>query len=537
MAVIKKASQIFAFVEGENDGLSNWCQHFLPPWLCPDRFIQLDSLPRLANGKCHFTQLHKHILQQEKGCQLIGEREHQLANAWQRVFPNLTAIFRENDFFNDGGNSFTVIELISEAESEGLLLSVEVITQYRNLAAIAAVADLDNRLDSYFLRQDVEKLLKKLGPKKQSFSNTNKHLILVTGVTGFLGIHLLEALQNRGIMQLVVLIRGRDEPHIKQRLKQQAKQYKCALDLSSIRYLCGDLELINLGLQRKDEDFLSKNLFAIIHCAGKVSLAESYSSLKASNVLAVYHLINFVNRYGIEYFDHASTLSVQVASDQSKGLLSEIDDLAATNWLHGGYAQSKWAADYLLQSAMPNARIYRLGLLTAHSTRLCLPTNDWLSDMVRGFAALGCAPESAASYTFDCTPINYAVQAMVACFEARGSNCYIVSGRSVSLTELVSAIKATGVKISWVNDEKWLKKLPQTNLHPWLRAALRLGCVRCEGEDAYRHHMSLDLFQTSNNFFDDQRMQAVVKQQQVPVPQINSALLKAYVAQMLKIER
>jgi thioester reductase-like protein len=55
----------------------------------------------------------------------------------------------------------------------------------------------------------------------------------------------------------------------------------------------------------------------------------------------------------IHYFDHTSTLSVQVSSDQSTGLLAETDARQQAIWVHGNYAQSKWGTDSLLQSALP----------------------------------------------------------------------------------------------------------------------------------------------------------------------------------------
>jgi nucleoside-diphosphate-sugar epimerase len=104
----------------------------------------------------------------------------------------------------------------------------------------------------------------------------------------------------------------------------------------------------------------------------------------------------------------------------------------------GGYAQSKLAAEWLVQQSGVPASIFRLGLLTGSSQSGVLPKNDLLSMVIRRLAK-GIFEELDWKLEVDMTPVDAAAEAIVR--EKRRGVHHIVARQGVRLGELVEAIR------------------------------------------------------------------------------------------------
>jgi thioester reductase-like protein len=192
------------------------------------------------------------------------------------------------------------------------------------------------------------------------------------------------------------------------------------------------LERFGLGARF---DALAKEHDAIVHAAADLRLTSTYATLRATNVLGTKHACDFA-RAGSMRLHHVSTLSVFASSDlaRSDRTFRENDDLAEARVLHGGYAQSKWAAERLVPNG---ASVIRLGLVLPARSR------DLFGAFVRAAKIAECLPNDAA-LAFDVTPLDFAAAA-VAHFVARADARirHVANCAPATIADLASALSVS----------------------------------------------------------------------------------------------
>ncbi|MDX7989882.1 non-ribosomal peptide synthetase [Xenorhabdus littoralis] len=120
------------------DNLRRTLQLSLPDYMMPSAFVQLETLPMTINGKLDeaalpepdFTQSH-HVYRAA-----TTELEHKLQTIWQHIL-GLDEIGVDDDFFHLGGDSISVIRLISEMRRQQLSCNTKLLHQCRTIARLA----------------------------------------------------------------------------------------------------------------------------------------------------------------------------------------------------------------------------------------------------------------------------------------------------------------------------------------------------------------------------------------------------------------
>ncbi|SFW64755.1 non-ribosomal peptide synthase domain TIGR01720 [Burkholderia sp. NFACC33-1] len=115
----------------------------LADYMVPSRFVALESLPMLPNGKINrkalpvpadtvdATRLH---------APAVTPREVLLASIWQDVL-QLQSIGIHDNFFELGGDSILSIQVISRANQAGLRVTTKQLFQYQTVAQLAAAPE------------------------------------------------------------------------------------------------------------------------------------------------------------------------------------------------------------------------------------------------------------------------------------------------------------------------------------------------------------------------------------------------------------
>ena len=113
----------------------------LPDYLVPAEIIFIDNLPRLPNGKVD-RQALKSIDQLEPVSNKhfaapISPVEEQLAQIWSDVLKQ-DAVGTSDNFFDLGGDSILVMQIVSRAARAGLRLTPRLVFKYQTIAELAA---------------------------------------------------------------------------------------------------------------------------------------------------------------------------------------------------------------------------------------------------------------------------------------------------------------------------------------------------------------------------------------------------------------
>ena len=194
-------------------------------------------------------------------------------------------------------------------------------------------------------------------------------VVVLTGATGFLGAHLLDALLRLTSQKVVVVARGMNDSHARRRVAVALERLQDAataeLD-ARVEVLVGDIAAPRLGLSSPDWQSLAERADAVIHSGAHVDYVKTYSDLRRANVSSTREVISLCCSGRPKTLHHISTTFV--FGWGTAPTMSEEDFNPAMEGLDFGYPQSKWVAEQLVAGAQGrglDARIYRPAFVTA----------------------------------------------------------------------------------------------------------------------------------------------------------------------------
>lgn len=176
--------------------------------------------------------------------------------------------------------------------------------------------------------------------------------ILLTGVTGFLGSHLLLDLLRHSDAHVVCLIRAEDDGAAGQRLIEALRRFALPSSREVLRRvtpLAGDLREPRLGLAQDQWETVAAQVDSIVNAAAAVDFLRGYPSLRRTNVLGPLTLAELACTGRSKPIHHISSLAVFNGVESAS--LGEDDPTAPVATLPIGYDRSKWAAEAILRRA------------------------------------------------------------------------------------------------------------------------------------------------------------------------------------------
>ncbi|MFI6448181.1 thioester reductase domain-containing protein [Kitasatospora sp. NPDC050543] len=199
-------------------------------------------------------------------------------------------------------------------------------------------------------------------------------VLLITGATGFVGVHLLHELLTGTDARIVCAVRADSCGEGLNRLRRAMAERGLPDPRSPgcwedrVQVLPSDLARPRLGLDRSAWERLASDCDAIYHSAAAVSLTSDYRSIRTVNVGGTSELLRLAAAGRPTALHHLSTLAL---CPPGLGESGREGFLAPHPGLTGGYLKSKWAAEHLLaQAAARGLRVavYRLGRVTEPPT-------------------------------------------------------------------------------------------------------------------------------------------------------------------------
>lgn len=516
----------------------------LPAWTIPHRIEWIDRLPRTVTGKVDLAALARRPLDpssRRRGRAAASALEKSLARICGSVL-GLPEVGATDDFYDDlGGDSLAVLGVVAAAEARGIALTPTIVSEQRTIAAMAARlgAAETTVMSAARLRADVDRdprwrsSRRSLAVPRAPRSRGGADALLLTGGTGFLGSRLVAELLERTGARIHCLVRAADAAAGREALLRALRAHRSPRsmpDPARISVVCGDLSRERFGLPRRTWDRLTAETSAVYHSAARVDVVLPYRALRATNVGGAFEVLRFAAEGRPKILHHMSTLSVFVSTDRHTGTMRESDTLSATRRVHGGYAQSKWAAEHLLRSApagAPPVVFYRLGLLTGDTRTGLAAPNDLLSLFFRGLASLGSIPSGAGdALAVDVTPVDYAAAAVahLSLGATAGTTFHIANPVSAKLPAVVEALRAVGVRITVEPNDTWRTRALATPAE----SAAWLALCRCLPRAGYARHRALDLFQSTGATFDRKNTIAGLAGSALSCPRPTPDLLRLY---------
>ncbi|WP_064746975.1 amino acid adenylation domain-containing protein [Lysobacter antibioticus] len=401
------------FIAGVREG----ARAVLPEYMVPGHYAVLDRFPLNSNGKTDKGALMADFARTIAPVRTFEEVEDRVERAVMIAFQGALehSDFQGNDnFFDIGGHSMLAAEVIAALSKElGLALRITDIYNRPTAESLAAeirqrqdaIDDVSDYISPAMLRRDATL------PDDIVFSApfdadrliSPSHVVL-TGATGFVGIHLLAELlaTTRAIVHCIV--RARTAAGAMQRIREKVEEYKVPIspsDLARVRAHPGDIASPGFGLQANDYEALCRDVEVIYHSASSVNFIKPYAAMKRDNVDGLVNIIRFAARKSTKALMLLSTISVYSWGYWITGrdVAAEVDDIDQNLdavCADIGYVKSKWVmekiADLAETRGLPLAT-FRLGYATYHSQTGLSASYQWWGRLVKTCLSLGLVPD------------------------------------------------------------------------------------------------------------------------------------------------
>ena len=471
--------QLVAYVVTEDHSniqqdLRSFLKQNLPDYMLPAFFVRLAELSLTPTGKINRRALSALMLELNHEIDYILPRnplEQKLAEIWCQVL-GLEKVSVEENFFNLGGHSLATIQIISRIrETLKIDLPLQYLFTEPTIAGLTKIinqllqtADHITPIDDFYVDAILDSSIKPQNLPQQ-FTNQLQH-ILLTGATGFLGVHLLHELLEKTSANIHCLVRAENVSEARNKLKNKLSFYQLWNEQDSQRIIpiIGNLEKNLLGLSEKEFQDLASQIDMIYHSGASVNLIYPYSVLKPANVLGTQEILRLASQIKIKPVHFVSTTSVFCPENYPENeVLLESDPLDYYQGLVGGYPQSKWVAEKLVMQARERGlpvTIYRAARIIGHSQIGICNTEDLFSRIITTCMQLGATPNI--DWEDNLTPVDYVSQAIVYLSfqkESLGKAFHLLNPQIISMNHLFNLIRKLGYQLPQISYDQWYYQL------------------------------------------------------------------------------
>ena len=465
----------------------------LPNYMVPTYFIPLDDMPYNSNGKLDRKKLPlpNEILDisNENYVAPKTKLQNQLVNIWEKVL-NTKPIGINDNFFALGGDSLLAMNLSVE------LLQISNKISYSDIFRYPTIAELEYKIASNIedplfskiesLSESYETILKN-NKNTERITNWHPKSVLLTGATGFLGIHILDELLRNEKCNIYCIIR--EETGLTSRAKLHQKlnyyfgnKYNEMID-KRIFAVTGDITKSGFGLPQDSLIELANSVDLVINCAANVSHYGKYSSFYESNVTSVKNTVDFCSSFNIKLY-HISTISITglkldssylsnkkrrwfIREENNKVIFDE-SSLYVGQIIENVYERSKFEAECLILDAINNgadAYILRMGnLMPRYKDGVFqenIGDNAFINRLI-AFAKLGVCPNYLLSEKLEFTPVDEAARAIYK-LVTHPSNTnrifHLYNSNYVPIKKLLKIFKSLGCDIDIVPENEFTDKV------------------------------------------------------------------------------
>ena len=404
----------------------------LTQYMVPTAYLQLAEMPMTPNGKTDVKALPEPQL-------AVTSAYVAPANDTERTFCDIFAGILQMDkvgatdnFFELGGTSLVVTRVIIEADKAGMHVAygdVFANPTPRQLARLITGESVTESTDevSAFDYTAINNLLQRntLGNFRQGERQPLGN-VLLTGATGYLGIHILHDLIASDAAHIYCLVRGKSQSKAESRLRTLlyyyfSQSYK-ELFGERLHVILGDVtgDLASLVQGAAAEGDTPVQIDTVFNCAAVVKHFSKGTEIEDVNIGGA--------RRCVEFCLQTSARLVHISTASTRGLWAgEVKDDVFTEqrfymgqYLGNQYIYSKFMAERVILDAVAlhglSAKIMRVGNLAARSTdgefQANFSTNSFMG-RIRVYNMLGCCPYSMRNKRVEFSPINEVAHAIV----------------------------------------------------------------------------------------------------------------------------
>ena len=457
----------------------------LTQYMVPTAYLQLKEMPMTPNGKTDVKALPEPQL-------AVSSAYVAPANDTERtlcdIFANILQMDRvgaTDNFFELGGTSLVVTRVIIEADKAGLHVAygdVFANPTPRLLATLitgeTAAAPSDDPVAAFdYTAIDNQLQLNTIDTfrhgERQPLGN-----VLLTGATGYLGIHILYELIHSEAENIYCLVRGKTQEAAERRLRTLLFYYFS----ESFKQLFGHRLHVVLGDVTSDlrsvcGDSVATTIDTVFNCAAIVKHFAEGTEIEDVNIGGAQRCVDFCIQTGAKlvHVSTASTRGLWVESGANGGEIFTEQRLYMGQYLGNKYIYSKFMAERLILDAVAlhglSAKIMRVGNLAARSTdgefQANFSTNSFMG-RIKVYNMLGCCPYAMRNKRVEFSPINEVSRAIVL-LATTPRDCTVFHPYNIHgqfLGDVLMGLTAVGDGIRFVEQEDFAEAMDQAKNDP-----------------------------------------------------------------------
>ena len=422
------------------DALKAEISKSLTQYMVPTAYLQLDEMPMTPNGKTDVKALPEPQL-------AVTSAYVAPANDTERTFCDIFAGILQMDkvgatdnFFELGGTSLVVTRVIIEADKAGLHVAYGDVFANPTPRKLARLITGDTEGEGQdevngFDYSAIDQLLQE-GTLDAFRQGERRALgnVLITGATGYLGIHILHELIDSDVPHIYCLIRGKSLEAAESRLRSMLYYYFS----NAYKPLFGTRIHVVLGDVTRDFDREDMHIDTLFNCAAIVKHFSEGTEIEDVNIGGAQRCADFCLKHGarLVHISTASTRGLWVipstpsnssnSSNPSNPTFTE-QRLYMGQYLGNKYIYSKFMAERLILDAVAkqglDAKIMRVGNLAARSSdgefQANFSTNSFMG-RIQVYNMLGCCPYAMRNKRIEFSPIDEVARAIVLLSAAPG---------------------------------------------------------------------------------------------------------------------
>ena len=476
VTVVEKGGNkyITAYYTGESipeEQLKTFLEPLIPDYMMPSFFVHIDEMPVTPGGKIDKKALPlPEITTKNSGyVEPVTTVQTVLCEIFEKAL-GIEKVGIEDNFFDLGGSSLTASKVAVMCLSKNISIVYADIFKYPTVRELATVVDdgaatenvqSNNEFSNYNYNRIQSVISGNVVENVDRITKENLGDIMITGATGFLGIHILKAYLDNYDGKVYCLVRKGEYESMEKRMMHMLMYYfdNPYQELFGQRIICVDGDITS---KEQVEGFAAYKFRTIINCAACVKHFAAGDILEKVNVRGVQNLIDFCKNSGRRLIQIST---VSVAGEGSEGVppMSRVfceNDLYIGQNITNEYIRTKFLAERAVLEAVSDGldgKVIRVGNLMSRNSdgefQINFITNGFLRSL-RGYKAIGKFPMGGMHEIAELSPIDSTALAVLKLVQTdrRFTVFHACNSHHIYMADLIYAMQRYGFRLDIVRD-------------------------------------------------------------------------------------
>lgn len=462
------------------EALKQHLEASLPAFMIPKSYVKLDTIPLTPNGKVNYSELPVPKTGSTPQYKAPGTEDEKLfCDIFAKIL-GLSKVGIEDDYFRLGGTSMSAIEIAFAANQAGRPIVYKDVYDHPTPKELAALLGKGGSCakkvvnDTVITDFDYDKIQRVLERNTRIAFEEGKLLpigeVLLTGATGFLGIHVLhELLMNCKDVHVCCLIRSKENESAHERLKKRFLHY---FSIDIFGKFGNRLKVIEADITDKASlERIETKIDTVINCAANVKHFSHTGDIEAVNADGVVNLIELCLRRDARLVQ-ISTTSVGEMQQTEDGIPAVMTEqmLYFGQYFGNKYCRSKFMAErHILENIAEKglkAKIIRVGNLSPRASdgrfQINYETNAAMGRL-KILNVLSAISEEMSRERIEFSPVDDVARCVVLLAQTPHECCLFHSyhPHTMQMADVVMAMNQEGLEIHTTEDALFKKHLEE----------------------------------------------------------------------------